>query len=224
MTDSAQLKNIIEGLLFASSKPMSSKQIANMFEGNDAPAPGEIKEALNALEEDYKNRGVQLLKVASGYCFRVHDDLGSIVSKLWEEKPTRYSRAFLETLAIIAYRQPITRGEIESIRGVAVSSNIVKTLQERDWIRVVGHKDVPGRPALLATTKDFLNHFNLKKLEDLPPLSEIRDLDEVAAALDQQAANDDEQVLDESTEETTEEIVLVAPHKEEDDEDTTAEV
>jgi segregation and condensation protein B len=186
------LKKIIEGALFASGKPQQAKDLAELFDESERPAPSEITQALEALVGEYQDKGVQLHKLATGYCFRVHEDLGPWISKLWDEKPARYTRAFLETLAIIAYRQPITRGEIESIRGVAVSANIVKTLQDRDWVRVVGHKDVPGKPALLATTKEFLNYFNLTRLEDLPPLAEIKDLDEAAALLEQQALEDEE--------------------------------
>jgi segregation and condensation protein B len=187
MIEAQQLKKIIEGALFAAGKPLTAKDLAELIDESERPAPGEITEALNQLMAEYEERGVRLHKLSTGYCFRVQDDLGPWVTKLWDEKPARYTRAFLETLAIIAYRQPITRGEIESIRGVAVSANIIKTLQERDWIRIVGHKDVPGKPALLATTKDFLNYFNLKRLEDLPPLAEIKDLDEAAAMLEHEA-------------------------------------
>jgi segregation and condensation protein B len=204
MIESNQLKTILEGILFAAGKPMTAKDLSESFEEVERPAPSEITEALKVLMTDYQERGVQLVQLATGYCFRVHEDLGPWVTKLWDEKPGRYTRAFLETLAIIAYRQPITRGEIESIRGVAVSANIVKTLQDRDWIRIVGHKDVPGKPALLATTKEFLNYFNLKRLEDLPPLAEIKDLDEAAARLEQQALEE---------EEIGESIVIVAPQE-----------
>lgn len=213
MIEANQLKTILEGLLFAAGKPMSVKDLAESFEEEERPAPGEITEALKILMEDYQERGVQLIQIASGYCFRVNEDLGPWVTKLWDEKPGRYTRAFLETLAIIAYRQPITRGEIESIRGVAVSANIIKTLQDRDWVRIVGHKDVPGKPALLATTKEFLNYFNLKRLEDLPPLAEIKDLDEAAAKLEHEAL--------EHEEELGESIVIVAaqPHEDADDDE-----
>lgn len=187
MIDAQQLKIILEGSLFAAGKPLTAKELSELIDEAERPSPGEITECLNVLMADYQDRGVRLHKLATGYCFRVQEDLGPWVTKLWEEKPARYTRAFLETLAIIAYRQPITRGEIESIRGVAVSANIVKTLQERDWIRIVGHKDVPGKPALLATTKEFLNYFNLNRLEDLPPLAEIKDLDEAAAMLEHEA-------------------------------------
>jgi len=213
MIEADALKKIIEGALFAAGKPLAIKDLAELFDESERPAPGEITQALEALMEEFQNRGVQLHKLASGYCFRVHEDLGPWISKLWDEKPARYTRAFLETLSIIAYRQPITRGEIEAIRGVAVSPNIIKTLQDRDWVRIVGHKDVPGKPALLATTKAFLNYFNLKRLEDLPPLAEIKNLDEAAARLEHETLEQEE--LGES-------IVIVA-HQEEDCEDQTDE-
>lgn len=187
MIETAQLQSIIEAALFAANKPMSTNQLAELFDESERPAQGEIKAALKQLQDDYDARGVQLLKLATGYAFRVHESLGPWVSKLWDEKPPRYSRATLETLAIIAYRQPITRGEIEAIRGVSVNAQIVKSLQERDWVRVVGHKDVPGKPELLATTKDFLAYFNLGSLDQLPPLAEIKDLDEAASKLEQEA-------------------------------------
>lgn len=219
MIEAQQLKQIIEGALFAAGKPMSPKDFAVLFDEADRPANSEITAALDELISDYSDRGVQLHKLSTGYCFRVHEDLGPWVTKLWDEKPARYTRAFLETLSIIAYRQPITRGEIESIRGVAVSSNIIKTMQDRDWVRVVGHKDVPGRPALLATTKNFLNHFNLKRLEDLPPLAEIKDLDEAAALLDHEAMEND---VEEEEDTSAESIVIVAA-KQPDDEDSAQE-
>lgn len=209
MIEAAHLKKIIEGALFAAGKPLTPKDLSELFEEAERPAPGEIAQALEALTEAYQDSGIQLHKLASGYCFRVHEDLGPWVTKLWDEKPARYTRAFLETLAIIAYRQPITRGEIEAIRGVAVSANIIKTLQDRDWVRIVGHKDVPGKPALLATTKEFLNYFNLKRLEDLPPLAEIKDLDEAAARLEHEVMEQEE--LGES-------IVIVAASQVSDDE------
>lgn len=209
MSDEITLYNIIEGALFASGKPMTVKQLGELFEESDRPDAKDIQAVLQQLQDDYQGRGVQCVKLASGYMFRVQDTLGPWVSKLWDEKPPRYSRAFLETLAIIAYRQPITRGEIEAIRGVAVNTQIIKTLSERNWIRVVGHKDVPGKPALLATTKEFLDYFNLASLDALPPLSEIKDLDEAAALLEQQ-----EQEYQEQQEQT--EIVLTAHTPDED--------
>lgn len=195
MIESQQLEHIVEAALFAAQKPLTVKDLAELFEEQDKPTPGEIQAALKTIEEAYANRGVHLFKLNGSYSFRVDTSVGNWVSKLWDEKPARYSRAFLETLAIIAYRQPVTRGEIESIRGVAVSSHITKTLEERGWIRVVGHKDVPGKPALLATTKEFLSYFNLATLEDLPPLTEIKNLDEMAAQLDFNSQHEEESIL-----------------------------
>lgn len=179
-----ELKRIIESVLFAADEPVSLKQIQGVFAEDNAPETDAIKSAIAALQEDYADHSLELREVGSGYRFQVKQDYANWVSKLWEEKPARYSRATLETLALIAYRQPITRGEIEEIRGVSVSSQIIKTLQEREWVKVVGHRDVPGKPALYATTHEFLDYFNLKSLQDLPPLSELRDIDSINAELD----------------------------------------
>lgn len=171
-----QLQQILEGALLCANKELSMSQINQLFDGDlERPSREDIQKALEALEKQCKSRGYQLKKVASGYRFQVRESIAPWVSRMWEEKPQKYSRAFLETLAIIAYRQPMTRGDIEEIRGVAVSSNIIKTLMERDWVRIIGHRDVPGRPALLATTKGFLDYFNLQRLQDLPPLAEIKE-------------------------------------------------
>jgi len=172
-----KIKNILEASLFASDKPLTLDRMAQLFNPEECPSREEMRGALDALAQDYLSRGVELKEVSSGYRFQVRPQYATWVGRLWDEKPGRYSRAVLETLALIAYRQPITRGEIEDIRGVAVSSNIIKSLQEREWIRVVGHREVPGRPALFATTRQFLDYFNLKSLDELPPLTEIRDLD-----------------------------------------------
>lgn len=180
MNDPVLLKRIIEGALMAAGKPLTERQLLDLFSEVDemgAPDMEQVKQALAAIEEDCKGRGFELRKVASGYRFQVIDGVASWVGRLWEEKPQRYSRALLETLALIAYRQPITRGDIEEIRGVAVSSQIIKTLLERDWVRVVGHRDVPGRPAMYATTRAFLDYFNLSNLDELPALADIKDLD-----------------------------------------------
>ena len=177
------LKSIIEGFIFASDKAMSVDRLLSCFPENEQPEKEEIVAALDTLQQDYTGRGIELNKVSSGYRFQVRKEFTPLVSRLWEEKPARYTRALLETLALIVYRQPITRGEIEEIRGVAVSSNIIKTLQEREWIKVLGHKDVPGRPALYASTREFLDYFNLESLDQLPPLSEIKDLDTIAKEL-----------------------------------------
>lgn len=184
MSDSETgLVQIIEGALLAAGKPLTVAQLADLFEGHEKPEKAEIREALKVVAERCEDRGFELLEVASGFRFQVRQALSPWVSRLWHERPQRYSRALLETLALMAYRQPITRGEIEEIRGVAVSSNIIKTLHEREWIRVVGHRDVPGRPAMYATTRQFLDYFNLKNLDQLPALAEIRDLDTLTAEL-----------------------------------------
>ena len=174
------LSLIIEALLFSSSRPLSEKEILSAFDLRSPPTSNEIKEALKSIEEKYSENSIELVKVASGYRLRIRQEYSSWVAKLWEAKPQRYSRALLETLALIAYKQPITRGEIEEVRGVSVSSQIIRTLLDRSWIKVVGHRDVPGRPALFSTTKDFLDDLNLSKLSDLPELPEIQNIPEEA--------------------------------------------
>ena len=177
MIDEVLLRQIIEGLLLAANKPLPLEKIAELIGEKDCPDRDAIKKALEDIEASCEGRGFELKKVASGYRFQVRQKLSDWVGRLWEEKPQRYSRALLETLAIIAYRQPITRGDIEKIRGVAVSSSIIHTLLERDWVRVVGHRDVPGRPAMYASTRQFLDYFNLESLNELPALTEIRDME-----------------------------------------------
>ncbi|MEK9607684.1 MAG: SMC-Scp complex subunit ScpB [Gammaproteobacteria bacterium] len=174
------LSLIIEALLFSSSRPLSEKEILSAFDQRSPPTSSEIKEALKSIEEKYSENSIELVKVASGYRLRIRQEYSSWVAKLWEAKPQKYSRALLETLALIAYKQPITRGEIEEVRGVSVSSQIIRTLLDRSWIKVVGHRDVPGRPALFSTTKDFLDDLNLSKLSDLPELPEIQNIPEEA--------------------------------------------
>ena len=174
------LSLIIEALLFSSSRPLSEKEILSAFDLRSPPTSTEIKEALKSIEEKYSENSIELVKVASGYRLRIRQEYSSWVSKLWEAKPQKYSRALLETLALIAYKQPITRGEIEEVRGVSVSSQIIRTLLDRSWIKVVGHRDVPGKPALFSTTKDFLDDLNLSKLSDLPELPEIQNIPEEA--------------------------------------------
>jgi len=202
-----RLKNILEAALMAADTPLAIGQLQALFEEDaDKPDKTAIRQALEELAGDYGHRGVELQEVASGFRFQVRRDYAPWVNRLQEEKPQRYSRALLETLAIVAYRQPVTRGEIEDIRGVSISSSIIRTLQEREWIRVVGHRDVPGRPELLATTRQFLDYFNLRKLSDLPPLSEIKDFDKInpdlfeslgpeqeAAAVEEHAADPEEE-------------------------------
>ncbi|PUA29817.1 MAG: SMC-Scp complex subunit ScpB [Cellvibrio sp. 79] len=182
--DAALLRKIIEGAILASGQPMTVARLLELFDEEVAPSKEEIIAALADIQVACEERGFELKEVASGWRFQVRDNLAPWVNRLWEEKPQKYSRALLETLSLIAYRQPITRGDIEEIRGVAVSSHIIKTLLERDWVKVVGHRDVPGRPSLYATTRQFLDYFNLKSLEELPSLSEIRDLDELNPVLD----------------------------------------
>lgn len=177
------LIQILEGALLAAGKPLTVAQMAELFEEHERPENAAIREAMKEIAERCDDRGFELVEVASGFRFQVRQPLSPWVARLWHERPAKYSRALLETLALIAYRQPITRGEIEEIRGVAVSSNIIKTLHEREWIRVVGHRDVPGRPAMYATTRQFLDYFNLKNLDQLPALAEIRDLDTLNAEL-----------------------------------------
>jgi len=177
------LVQIIEGALLAAGRPLTVAQLAELFEECERPENTAIRAALTEAATRCADRGFELQEVAGGFRFQVRQSLSPWVARLWHERPQKYSRALLETLALIAYRQPITRGEIEEIRGVAVSSNIVKTLHEREWIRVVGHRDVPGRPAMYATTRQFLDYFNLKSLDQLPALAEIRDLETLTAEL-----------------------------------------
>ena len=175
-----QLKNIIEAALMVSEKPVNVSQLLAIFEKEtDRPERADIKAAIEQIMQDYEGRGIELKEVSSGYRVQVNGDYADWINHLFDDRPPRYSRALLETLAIIAYRQPMTRAEIEEIRGVSVSSNIIRTLQERNWIRVVGQRDIPGKPELLATTKEFLDYFNLKKLSELPSLSEIKDFDQI---------------------------------------------
>ena len=179
----AGLVQILEGALLAAGEPLSEHRMALLFEENERPCKDDIRAAIKLVEERCEDRGYELVQVASGYRFQVRQDLAAWVGRLWQERPARYSRALMETLSLIAYRQPITRGEIEEIRGVAVSTNIIKTLLEREWVRVVGHRDVPGRPAMYATTRQFLDYFNLKSLDQLPPLAEIKELDNLSGEL-----------------------------------------
>jgi segregation and condensation protein B len=177
------LVEIIEGALLAAGEPLTKRQVAQLFDELDRPSNVDITAALAEVAERCDGRGFELTEVASGFRFQVRQNLSPWVSKLWVERPVRYSRALLETLSLIAYRQPITRGEIEDIRGVAVSSNIMKSLLEREWVKVVGHRDVPGKPAMYATTREFLDYFNLKSLDQLPPLAEVKDLETMTSAL-----------------------------------------
>ena len=177
LTEPRDLAPLLEAFLLASGKPQSLESLFELFEEGERPEPPVFKKALSILAKSCDGRAFELKEVASGYRLQIREKFAPWVGRLWEERPQRYSRAMLETMALIAYRQPITRGEIEDVRGVAVNSNIVKTLMEREWIRIVGYRDVPGKPAMFATTKAFLDHFNLKNLDDLPPLAELRELE-----------------------------------------------
>jgi segregation and condensation protein B len=193
-----EIKRIVEAIIFAANRPMTVKQIQQVFPEIEQPELVEILGAIESITEDYRDRPIELKRVASGYRFQVRQELSRWVGRLFEEKPPRYSRALLETLAIIAYRQPVTRGDIEDIRGVSVSTSIIQTLQERDWVKVVAHKEAPGRPGLYGTTKQFLDYFNITTLSDLPTLQEIQDLD---LALD----NSQNIIQEESEEQDTDE-------------------
>ena len=182
-TPQTELKCVIEGLLLAAGEPLSLQQLVSLFEPDERQDAGKIQAALDALGADLAARGIELVETASGYRLQTRGGLEPWISRLWAERPQRYSRALLETMALIAYRQPITRGEIEEVRGVSVSSSIIRTLQEREWVRVVGHRDVPGKPALFGTTRAFLDYFQLKNLDDLPTLAEIRDIESLEPEL-----------------------------------------
>jgi segregation and condensation protein B len=192
-----KVKMIVEGLLLAAGRPLTLENIGQIFADDDEmPEKSELQEVMAAIDESCNDRGFELKETASGFRFQVKQELSEWVGKLWEERPPRYTRALLETLALVAYRQPLTRGDIEEIRGVGVSSNIVRTLLDREWIRVVGHRDVPGRPAMFATTRQFLDYFNLKSLQELPPLADIKDLVEKSKELDLEDGLSEARVLD----------------------------
>jgi segregation and condensation protein B len=201
--ETGQLKGIIEAALLAYGQPLGIEQLREIFDEFERPDASQVRKALVALADDCEGRPVELVEVASGFRLQVRKEFSARLSRLWQERPTRYSRALLETLALIAYRQPITRGEIENVRGVTVTPHIIRTLTERGWIRVVGHREVPGHPELLGTTRDFLDYFGLRSLDELPSLAALRDMDDVgiqlefdepvtvqAAPADQPAAND----------------------------------
>ena len=179
-----EMKHMLEAALLAAGRPLPTQQLAELYDERERPSNEQIVQGLQALAEDYQSRGLEVVEVASGWRIQVKTNCVDFVSRLWQERPSRYSRALLETLALIAYRQPITRSEIEEIRGVAVSSSIMRTMHERDWVRVVGHREVPGRPELLATTKQFLDYFNLKSLDQLPTLAELKDVETVGVQLE----------------------------------------
>lgn len=198
-----KIMHIVEAALLASDEPLSVDQVCKLFRSDEIEeenARSIIREVLQTIEKECEDRGYELVRVSSGYRFQIPQDLSVWISRLWEQKPPRYTRALLETLSLIAYQQPVTRGDIEQVRGVSVSTNIVRTLLERGWIREVGHREVPGRPVLYATTKSFLDYFNLKSLSELPPLSEIRELVEAG----EDKTDSEEQQMDEGSEETAE--------------------
>jgi len=205
---SEQLQQILEAALFVAGRPLTVSHLQKLFDEHEQPSTQQIHATLHLLQEKYVTSGIELQEIASGFQFQAKIALGPWLTKLWEERPPRYSRAFLETLALIAYRQPITRAEIEDIRGVAVSSNIVKTLLEREWIRIIGYRDVPGKPALYGTTKLFLDHFNLKSLDALPTLAAIQDLESQEAKLQVQLELSQPLPLI-TLEETTTEMILI---------------
>jgi segregation and condensation protein B len=177
------VRNVIEAALLASGRPLTTDELESLFDERDGTAVETVQAALTALRDEYQARGIEIVEVASGFRIQVRPSVAQPVSRLWQERPAKYSRALLETLALVAYRQPITRGEIEQIRGVAVNPNIIKTLLERGWIRVIGHRDVPGKPELLGTTREFLDYFSLKKLDDLPTLAQLKELEDLRVQL-----------------------------------------
>jgi segregation and condensation protein B len=177
------VKNVVEAAMLAAGRPVTLEELSSVFDERDGSIADEVKGALATLAQEYETRGLELLEVASGFRVQIRAAVAQPVARLWQERPAKYSRALLETLALIAYRQPITRGEIEQIRGVAVNPNIIKTLHERNWIRVVGHRDVPGKPELLGTTREFLDYFSLKKLDDLPTLAQLKELEDLRVQL-----------------------------------------
>jgi segregation and condensation protein B len=177
------VRNVIEAALLASGRPLPAAELVSLFDERDGSNAEEVHAALAALRTDYETRGIELVEVSSGFRIQVRPTVAAPVSRLWQERPAKYSRALLETLALVAYRQPITRGEIEQVRGVAVNPSIIKTLLERGWIRVIGHRDVPGRPELLGTTREFLDYFSLRKLDDLPTLTQLKELEDLRVQL-----------------------------------------
>ncbi len=190
--DESEIRHFVEAALLAAGRPLSIEQLQNLFDASPIPEKSEIRDAIGKLQDDYQARGqgITIAEVASGFRIQVTADMAERLQKLWEQRAPRYSRALFETLALIAYRQPVTRGEIEEVRGVSVSTNIVRTLLEREWVRVVGHRDVPGRPALLGTTKTFLDYFGLKKLDDLPPLADVSDFESLRVQLNLPAVDE----------------------------------
>jgi len=215
-----QLKLIIQAALLTAGKPINIEQMLVLFADDEKPSRDEIREVLATIETDYQDTGVELKQVSSGYRLQVGEDLSPWINRMSEEKPSRYSRALLETIALIAYRQPITRAGVEDVRGVSVSTSIIKTLLEREWIKIVGHRDVPGKPALYGTTRDFLDTFNLKSLSELPPLAEMRSIEEIQNEFELQFSETqqvDENVDSESEAELNSEILTQEEHSLESD-------
>jgi segregation and condensation protein B len=213
--DPTEIKYFVEAALLAAGRPLNVDQLQKLFDGRMTPEKAEIRQAVNALNEDYAARGISINEVASGFRVQVKSGMADQLQKLWEERPPRYSRALFETLALVAYRQPITRGEIEEVRGVSVSSNIMRSLMERDWVRVVGHRDVPGRPEMFATTKQFLDYFGLRKLDDLPPLADLSDWESLRVQLNLPEVEED--TSDEAP--IIPELPVLYPEIEEDEDD-----
>lgn len=207
--DATEIKYFVEAALLAAGRPLNIDQLKGLFDGRMAPEKAEIRKAIAALNEDYQDRGIIIKEVASGFRIQVKATMAARLQKLWEERPPRYSRALFETIALIAYRQPITRGEIEEIRGVSVSSNIIRQLLERDWVRIVGHRDVPGRPAMFGTTKTFLDYFSLKKLDDLPPLADLSDWESLRVQLNLPEVEDQPEGAAKETVETAATVIPV---------------
>lgn len=207
------VKNVIEAALLAAGRPLALDELVAVFDERDAASVEEVKAALAVLSTEYEGRGIEVAEVASGFRIQIRASVAQPVARLWQERPAKYSRALLETLALVAYRQPITRGEIEQIRGVGVNPNIIKTLLERSWIRVVGHRDVPGRPELLGTTREFLDYFSLKRLDDLPTLAQLKELEELRVQLSLPGADPQ---LEEAADPVSE-IPLVDPAEDEDE-------
>lgn len=189
--DDTQIKYFVESALLAAGRPLSVDQLQKLFDEDGMPEKSQIRQAVSNLLEDYEDRGLTITEVASGFRIQIESGMAERLQKLWEERPPRYSRAMFETLALIAYRQPMTRGEIEEIRGVSVSANIIRSLLEREWVRIVGHRDVPGRPEMFGTTKQFLDYFGLKKLDDLPPLADLSDWESLRVQLNLPAVEED---------------------------------
>ena len=210
MDDNA-IKYFVESALLAAGRPLTIDNLQNLFDEDSVPEKSQIRQAISNLLDDYSERGITITEVASGFRMQIEGNMAERLQKLWEERPPRYSRALFETLALIAYRQPITRGEIEEVRGVSVSTNIIRSLMEREWIRVVGHRDVPGRPAMFGTTKLFLDYFGLKKLDDLPPLAELSDWESLRVQLNLPAVDDDAEMPENDADSATADVPVLYP-------------